>query len=232
MTATQPGAVTSELFQIASDVPEHRRDAVLDDISGIIDSNWLTEHRFWSRQHSPFKADHGIVLLHHGGECVAYMIIQRLAVAGTPVIYLSGTAVRDTYRGHGFFKRMFDTAMTAEFGDPAAPAEFCLCWRTRNPVIYVLGRAQCRSVVPAIPAATHAADLDELCLSLATILYPRQVIEPTAMAMRGAYGGLRYRDEPTTQTSPDVDRWFAQTIPDGADAVFCAGWASNRWARR
>ena len=231
MTATQPGAVTSELFQIASDVPEYRRDAVLDDISSIIDSNWLTEQRFWSRQHSPFNADHGIVLLHHGGECVAYMIIQRLAVAGTSVIYLSGTAVRDTCRGQGFFKRMFDTAMAAEFGDPAAPAEFCLCWRTRNPVIYVLGRAQCRSVVPAIPAETRTGDLDELCLSLAAILYPRQFIETTTMAMRGAYGGLRYRDEPTTQTSPDVDRWFAQTIPYGADAVFCAGWASNRWAR-
>ncbi|WP_298272780.1 hypothetical protein [uncultured Bradyrhizobium sp.] len=231
MTATQPGAVTSELFQIASDVPEYRRDAVLDDISSIIDSNWLTEQRFWSRQHSPFNADHGIVLLHHGGECVAYMIIQRLAVAGTSVIYLSGTTVRDTCRGQGFFKRMFDTAMAAEFGDPAAPAEFCLCWRTRNPVIYVLGRAQCRSVVPAIPAETRTGDLDELCLSLAAILYPRQVIETTTMAMRGAYGGLRYRDEPTTQTSPDVDRWFAQTIPYGADAVFCAGWASNRWAR-
>ncbi|MCC8957719.1 hypothetical protein H8B02_31100 [Bradyrhizobium sp. Pear77] len=87
---------------------------------------------------------------------MAYMIVQRLAVAGTSVIYLSGTAVRDAYRGSGFFKRMFDTAMTAEFGDPAA-AEFCLCWRTRNPVIYVLGRAQCRSVVPVIRAETHGA---------------------------------------------------------------------------
>jgi len=52
------------------------------------------------------------------------------------------------------------------------------------------------------------------------------------MAMRGAYGQLRYRDEPTSQTSPDVDRWFAQTIPNRADAVFCAGWASNRWSQR
>ncbi|MDH2381542.1 hypothetical protein [Bradyrhizobium sp. CER78] len=232
MISPQAEAVTSELFQIASDVPEHRRDAVLDDINSIIETNWLTAERFWSRQHSPFKADHGIVLRHHGGACVAYMIIQRLAVGGTPVIYLSGTAVRDTYRGSGFFKQMFETAMAAEFGDPAAPAEFCLCWRTRNPVIYVLGRAQCRSVVPAIPAETHGADLDELCLSLAAILYPRQAIEKATMAMRGAYGQLRYRDEPTTQTSPDVDRWFAQTIPDSADAVFCAGWASNRWARR
>ncbi|WP_461331919.1 hypothetical protein [Bradyrhizobium embrapense] len=50
--------------------------------------------------------------------------------------------------------------------------------------------------------------------------------------MRGAYGQLRYGAEPTTQTSPDVDRWFAQTIADRADAVFCAGWASNRWSRR
>lgn len=172
MIATPAVAVTSELFQIASDVPEHRRDAVLDDINSIIDTNWLTEERFWSRQHSPFKADHGIALLHHGGACVAYMIVQRLAVAGTPVIYLSGTAVRDTYRGSGFFKRMFDTAMTVEFGDPAAPAEFCLCWRTRNPIIYVLGRAQCRSVVPAIPAGTRGADLDGLCLRLAATLYP------------------------------------------------------------
>ncbi|GKT28007.1 hypothetical protein ADUPG1_004831, partial [Aduncisulcus paluster] len=45
------------------------------------------------------------------------------------------------------------------------------------------------------------------------------------MAMRGAYGQLRYRDEPTTQTSPDVDRWFSQTIPDCADAN-CLG---NDW---
>jgi hypothetical protein len=230
--APQPAAVTSELFQIASDVPEHRRDAVLDDINSIIDTNWLTEGRFWSRQHSPFKPDHGIVLLHHGGACVAYMIIQRLAVGGTPVIYLSGTAVRDAYRGSGFFKRMFETAMAAEFADPAAPAEFCLCWRTRNPVIYVLGRAQCRSVVPAIPAATNGGDLDALCLRLAATLYPHQTIEKQTMAMRGAYGQLRYRDEPTTQTSPDVDRWFSQTIPDCADAVFCAGWAGNRWSRR
>ncbi|UFX48500.1 GNAT family N-acetyltransferase [Bradyrhizobium sp. 41S5] len=232
MIATQPRAVTSELLQIASSVPEHRRDAVLEDINSIIETNWLTEERFWSRQHSPFKADHGIVLFHHSGECVAYLIVQRLAVAGTRVIYLSGTAVRDTYRGNGFFKRMFDTAMTAEFGDPVAPAEFCLCWRTRNPVIYVLGRAQCRSVVPAIPAGTHASDLDELCVNLAATLYPRQTIERGTMAMRGAYGQLRYRDEPTTQSSPDVDRWFAQTIPSGADAVFCAGWANNRWSQR
>ncbi|WP_375780666.1 hypothetical protein ACE103_18950 [Bradyrhizobium sp. ma5] len=232
MIATPPGAVTSELFQIASDVPEHRRDAVLDDINSIIDTNWLTEERFWSRRHSPFKADHGIVLLHRGGACVAYMIVQRLAAAGISVIYLSGTAVRDSYRGSGFFKRMFDAAMTAEFGDPAAPAEFCLCWRTRNPVICILGRAQCRSVVPAISAEIHAGDLDELCLSLAATLYPRQAIEKATMAMRGAYGELRYRDEPRTQTSPDVDWWFAQTIPDSADAVFCAGWARNRWSRR
>ncbi|MCC8968331.1 hypothetical protein H8A95_40085 [Bradyrhizobium sp. Pear76] len=232
MIATQPGAVTGELFQIASDVPEHRRDAVLEDINSIIDTNWLTHERFWSRQHSPFKPDHGVVLLQHGAECVAYLIIQRLADAGTPVIYLSGTAVRDAYRGSGFFKRMFDTAMTAEFGHPAAPAEFCLCWRTRNPVIYVLGRTQCRSVVPAIPAETRGGDLDDLCARLAATLYPRQIIEKTTMAMRGAYGQLRYRDEPRTQTSPDVDRWFAQTIPDSADAVFCAGWAPNRWSRR
>lgn len=105
MIAPQPAAVTSELFQIASDVPEHRRDAVLDDINSIIDTNWLTEGRFWSRQHSPFKPDHGIVLLHHGGACVAYMIIQRLAVGGTPVIYLSGTAVRDAYRGSGLDRK-------------------------------------------------------------------------------------------------------------------------------
>jgi len=52
------------------------------------------------------------------------------------------------------------------------------------------------------------------------------------MAMRGAYGQLRYREEPRTQTSPDIDRWFAQTIPNGADAVFCAGWANNRWSQR
>lgn len=232
MIATPPGAATSELYQIASDVPEHRRDAVLEDINSIIDTNWLAQERFWSRLHSPFKPDQGILLLHCGGECVAYLIIQRLAVAGTSVIYLSGTAVRDSYRGSGFFKRMFDTAMTAEFGDPAAPAEFCLCWRTRNPVIYVLGRAQCRSVVPVIPSGVLAGDLDELCLSLAATLYPRQAIERTTMAMRGAYGELRYRDEPKTQTSPDVDRWFAQTIPDSADAVFCAGWARNRWSRR
>jgi hypothetical protein len=44
--ATPPVAVTSELFQIASDVPEHRRDVVLDDINSIIDTNWLTEERF------------------------------------------------------------------------------------------------------------------------------------------------------------------------------------------
>ena len=232
MIAQRPGAVTSELYQIASDVPEHRRDAVLDDISSIIDTNWLTQGRFWSREHSPFKLDHGIVLLHHDDACVAYMIIQRLAFAGTSVIYLSGTAVRETYRGRGFFKRMFETAMAAEFGDPAAPAEFCLCWRTRNPVIYVLGRAQCRSVVPAIPAEVQGNDLDDLCLSLAATLYPRQAIEKATMAMRGAYGRLRYRHEPTTQTSPEVDRWFAQIIPDSADAVFCAGWANNRWSRR
>ncbi|MES5482066.1 hypothetical protein QMZ05_04855 [Bradyrhizobium sp. INPA03-11B] len=232
MIATRPGSVTSELFQIASDVPEHRRDAVLDDISSIIDTNWLTEGRFWSRQHSPFKPDHGLVLLHHGGECVAYLIIQRLALEGSPVIYLSGTAVRDAYRGSSLFKRMFDTAMMAEFGDPAAPEEFCLCWRTRNPVIYVLGRAQCRSVVPAISDETHGGALEDLCLRLAATLFPRQAIERATMAMRGAYGRLRYRDEPTTQTSPDVDRWFAQAIPNRSDAVFCAGWASNRWARR
>ncbi|MGY4478815.1 hypothetical protein [Bradyrhizobium sp. USDA 3364] len=232
MTAMQPDSVTSELFQTASDVPDHRRDAVLDDINSIIDTNWLAEERFWSRQHSPFKPDHGIVLLHHGGECVAYLIIQRLAFAGTTVIYLSGTAVRDTYRGSGFFKRMFDAAMTAEFDHPAAPAEFCLCWRTRNPVVYVLGRAQCRRVVPAIPNETHRGDLDDLCLGLAATLYPRQAIEKATMAMRGAYGQLRYRDEPRTQTSPEVDQWFAQTIPDSADAVFCAGWANNRWSQR
>ncbi|MGY4313381.1 hypothetical protein ACVWW1_002684 [Bradyrhizobium sp. JR3.5] len=52
------------------------------------------------------------------------------------------------------------------------------------------------------------------------------------MAMRGAYGQLSYRDQPTTQTSPDVDRWFAQTIPNSAEAVFYAGWASNRWSQR
>lgn len=231
MIAKPLEAVTSELFQIASDVPEQRRDAVLDDINSIIDTNWLTEERFWSHQHSPFRADHGIVLLHHGDACVAYMIVQRLAVAGIPAIYLSGTAVRDTHRGWGFFKRMFDTVMAAEFGHPAAPAEFCLCWRTRNPVIYVLGRAQCGSVVPAIPAETQSGDLDELCLSLAATLYPRQSIEKVTMAMRGAYGRLRYRDEPRTRTSPDVDRWFAETIPDGADAVFCTGRARNRWSR-
>jgi len=102
--ATQPGSIACELFQIASNVPEHRRDAVLKDINGIIDTNWLTEETFWSREHSPFQPDHGVVLLHHGGECVAYLIIQRLAVAGTPVIYLSGTAVKYAYRGSGFFR--------------------------------------------------------------------------------------------------------------------------------
>ncbi|MGF6310086.1 hypothetical protein ABIB82_003289 [Bradyrhizobium sp. i1.8.4] len=154
---------------------------------------------------------------------MAYLIVQRLAVAGYPVIYLSGTAVRNTHRGSGFFKRMFDTAMTAEF---------CLCWRTRNPVIYVLGRAQCRSVVPAVSDETCGGDLDGLCLRLAATLYPDQTIEKATMAMRGAYGQLRYRDEPRTQTSPDVDRWFARTIPNSADAVVCAGLASNRWSRR
>ena len=86
--------------------------------------------------------------------------------------------------------------------------------------------------MPAIPAETHGGDLDELCLRLAAALYPRQALEKATMAMRGAYGRLRYRDQATTQTSPDVDRWFAQTIPNSAEAVFCAGWASNRWSQR
>ena len=88
-----------------------------------------------------------------------------------------------------------------------------------NPVIYVLGRAQCRTVVPAIADETHDGALEDLCLRLATTRYPRQAIERTMMAMRGAYGQLRYRDEPRTQTSPDVDRWFAPARATETSAI-------------
>ena len=60
-----------EILRHGSDVPETRRDSLLDRIASIMASNWHFTQRHWSREDSPFHDDYGLVFASANAEIAA-----------------------------------------------------------------------------------------------------------------------------------------------------------------
>lgn len=221
--ASDSASDTIEMIRVGSEVSEARRDVLLDDIARIMASNWRFTQRHWSREDSPFHHEYGLVFARQNGEVVGYSIYKRLMLDGIPALYRAGTAVAASQQRHGFYRRMSETILTAEWNAMPDVNTIYLAWRTRNPVIWAANARLCQAVVPAIESGLVDATLHEACLRLARQLYPNCPIEPPAMIMRDVYTHLTYLREPHDHVASPVAAWFAAVVPHAGDAVFSAG---------
>jgi len=141
-----------ELILRGSEVPEARRDFLLERINGVIATNWRsTKSTWWSRQHSPFHDDFGLALLHTAGEIVGYFIYRQLTLDGTPVFYGAGTAVASSHQGKRYYQMMQAHALRAALRamDPSHD-EVYVAWRTRNPSIWMSNSRSCKALTPSL----------------------------------------------------------------------------------
>src|SRR4030095_3057406 len=78
---------TIEIIRHGSEVPEARRDFLLDRIASIMASNWHFTQRHWSREDSPFHDEYGLVFASTNAEIVGYSIYKRVMLDGIPALY-------------------------------------------------------------------------------------------------------------------------------------------------
>jgi hypothetical protein len=217
-----------EIIRHGSEVPEARRDFLLDCIARIMASNWHFTKRHWSREDSPFHDDYGLVFASKDAEIVGYSIYKRVVLDGTPALYRAGAAVAASHQRYGFYRGMSQTMLTTEWSARPGAEEMYLAWRTRNPLIWVANARLCQAVVPSTVDGQVEAKLKEVCLRLARQLYPDCPIEPPAMIMRGVYEHLTYISEPYDHFASPISAWYAAVVPNPSDAVFSVGTVQKR----
>jgi hypothetical protein len=212
-----------EIIRHGSEIPEARRDFLLDRIESIMASNWHFTKRHWSREDSPFHDEYGLVFASTNAEIVGYSIYKRLVLDGTPALYRAGAAVAVSHQRDGFYRRMSQAILTTEWSARPGVEEMYLAWRTRNPLIWAANARLCKAVVPSIVDGQMDAQFQEVCLRLAHQLYPDCPIEPPAMIMRNVYEHLTYIDEPYDHFASPISAWYANAVPNPGDAVFSVG---------
>ena len=104
-----------EVIRHGSEVPELRRDFLLDRINAIISEHWTTTRTGWSRSISPFYDHFGIALLYHDAQIVGYAIYRRLLVGATLVIYRAGAGVSASCERQGVYHSMTRAIFAAEW---------------------------------------------------------------------------------------------------------------------
>ena len=212
-----------EIIRHGSEVPEARRDFLLDRIARIMASNWHFTKRHWSREDPPFHDAYGLVFASTDTEIVGYSIYKRVVLDGTPALYRAGAAVAASHQRYGFYRMMSQAMLTTEWSARPGVEEMYLAWRTRNPLIWAANARLCQAVVPSIVDGQVDAKLQEACLRLARQLYPDCPIEPPAMIMRDVYEHLTYIREPYDHFASPISAWYAAVVPNSGDAVFSVG---------
>lgn len=212
-----------ELIRYGSEVPEDRRDALLDRINAIISTNWNAQKRHWSREHSPFQDDFGLLFFHRGTEIVGYSLYKRMRLDGIPLIYRAGAEVMSSHQRSGIYSRMTTALLRAEWETIPDAGEIYYAWRTRNPAVWVANSRLCRSVVPALRGGEADPQLEGVCLRVAEAIYPDAPIERPTMIMRGVYGHMTYHRQPQHPTADIINTWFNEKLSAPADSVFSVG---------
>ncbi len=211
-----------EVIRYGNDVPETRRDFLLDRINAIISEHWTTTRLVWSRSISPFYHHFGIALLYHGAQIVGYAIYRRLLVGATLVIYRAGAGVSASCERQGVYHSMTRAIFAAEW---PSDDEIYYSWRTRNPAIWIANTKFCRAVTPTPVRddAEHHRLLQDVARELVKEMYPDTPLELPSMVMRHVYDHMTYRKSPRHSTRADVNQWFDCVIPDPADAILSVG---------
>jgi len=216
-----------EVIRYGHDVPEHRRDLLLDRINGIIDEHWTTTRLVWSRsrEFSPFHPYFGIALHYDGEHIVGYAIYRRLRVAARLAIYLAGTGVCLSCERQGVYHAMTRALFLKECQTLRPAEDVYYSWRTRNPTIWTANAKWCRAIMPNIPNGTSTRDpqLQEVAIRLASEMYLDIPVEIPSIVMRRVYDHMSYRVRPRHRTRDDTNDWFDRVIPDPADAIFSVG---------
>jgi hypothetical protein len=185
-----PGG-TVEFIPRGSEVPEARRDFLLERIGIIMATNWRSTKAHWSREHSPFHDDFGLAFFHKDGEIIGYFIYKRLALDGLPVLYGSGTAVLSSHQGQGCYQMMQRQALIAEWSAISPEInEIYFAWRTRNPALGLACSRLCKALVPSLRDGQEDPEMQDACLRLARAIYPGCSIEPPWMIMRNVFDPL------------------------------------------
>ena len=156
-----------EIIRHGSEVPEARRDFLLDRIERIMASNWHFTKRHWSREDSPFHDAYGLIFASTDAEIVGYSIYKRAVLDGTPALYRAGAAVAASHQRYGFYRRMSQAMLTTEWSARPGVEEMYLAWRTRNPLVWAANARLCQAVVPSILDGQVDAKLQDACLRLA-----------------------------------------------------------------
>jgi len=213
-----------ELILRASEVPESRRDLLLEGINGVIAANWrATGAPWWSRQHSPFREDFGLAFFHAAGTMAGYFIFQRLTLDGIPVFYGAGTAVVPQNQGRRCYPLMQAHAVTTACRAlQPTPDRIYVAWRTRNPDIWIANSRFCRQITPALWTGEEAPALQDACLRLAEILYPGAPIDPSTMVMHHVFDDL-VELRPRRPPPGSMSARLAGLLADPGDAIFSLG---------
>lgn len=212
-----------EIILSGSDVPEDRRDSLLESINKIISTNWQSTEPFWSRQHSPFEHDYGLVFLRKHSLIVGYFIYKRLSLDGVPTFYGAGTAVLRSEHGLGGYPLMLRKALATECSSLAPDvSDVYFAWRMRNPAIWVACARMCRVVAPALIEEKKSARLEEACTRIAQEVFPVSPIEFPTMIMRGVFPHLTEL-EANNHPRNSIGKYFARALANPSDAIFSVG---------
>ena len=209
-------------YQSGSDVPLEDRHKILDDIERIMSTNWAFSQRHWSDEDSPFHPEFGIILTVRDGQCLAYNICKRLEINGRAILYHAGSAVHSKCHGMGIYGLMTRKMLEAEHSVSGTKPLY-LSWRTRNPLIWIFNASLCSSVIPSPLGSVEASELDKLVRQIATTLYPEDTLETPSMIMPDAYAHLSERDRNYAKADQSIVQWFADALPNPANAFMCLG---------
>jgi hypothetical protein len=215
-----------EIILRGSDVPEARKDFLLERINGVIATNWQTtkSSTWWSRDHSPFQDDYGLALFHLDGEVIAYFIYRQLTLDGIPVFYGAGTAVSSGYQGRGYYQMMHAHALTAALrASGASPREVYCAWRTRNPSVWISNSRFCKSLAPSLWTGQDDPRLQDACVRLAQELYPGCPIETPTMIMHNVFDDLTEIRKPRRGPTGSMSARLTEMLANPADAIFSVG---------
>jgi hypothetical protein len=231
-SARMPYAIGAELEIIPCglDVPESRKDFLLERINTTIADSWSTTKPHWSREDSPFHDDFGLIFLHQDSEIVGYSLYKRLSINGKPVIYRAGAAIRNSYQGKGAYRAMTRAIFATEWEKMSGEDEIYYTWRTRHPVVYAANAQFCKVVAPSIPDGPRDAELQDVGVKLGKQIYPDCSMEVPLMIMRNSYDHMTYHSQPYHASDRELNAWFDRVIPNSLDAIFAVGRATRTTA--
>lgn len=220
------------IIKRGKDIAVDRRQPVLDAMNYLLSTNWSFDYTHWTLEgHHPFTDHHGVVLFENGDRIDAFCVYRRLVINGIASIYFESAVTDRSKAVRGVLKVLLGDVLHQEFGDQSPDQKIYLSWRTRSPIVYAHGSPVCDFITPAIGQSKREdEELKPVGKHIAELLFPGQEIRLETMVMPGAYSRQSYHIEPKVRLAPEINKWFAENLPDTGDAVLCVGWSKNRWS--